>query len=152
MPAPLDVDREAVRVLAIAIGVREAARQLNLDENTVLQWSKRGKWFAKPELPILPPTMQKKVVPGVINPAVALQNALMEMSGKTKLGLGKACVKLAGKFADMDADELIQVTPAMKDTASVGQKAFDWSSGASGVQVNVAIGGDHPVVHLGGES
>lgn len=42
----MSVDREAVKTLAIAIGVREAAAKLGLNPNTVLSWSRRGKWFA----------------------------------------------------------------------------------------------------------
>lgn len=45
------VSREAVKTLAIAVGVREAARQLGLPEPTVQSWSRRDKWFAQPPLP-----------------------------------------------------------------------------------------------------
>jgi len=38
------VDREAVRVLAIELGAREAARRLGLKEGTVLSWASRYKW------------------------------------------------------------------------------------------------------------
>jgi Putative ATPase subunit of terminase (gpP-like) len=38
------VDREAVRVLAIELGAREAARRLGLNPNTVLSWAKRYNW------------------------------------------------------------------------------------------------------------
>lgn len=38
------VDREAVRVLAIELGAREAARRLGLNEDTVCSWARRYKW------------------------------------------------------------------------------------------------------------
>src|SRR5712671_3648267 len=38
------VDRESVRVLAIELGAREAARRLGLNPNTVLSWAKRDNW------------------------------------------------------------------------------------------------------------
>jgi transposase len=38
------VDREAVHVLAISIGAREAARRLGIKESTLLSWSHRLKW------------------------------------------------------------------------------------------------------------
>jgi Putative ATPase subunit of terminase (gpP-like). len=38
------VDREAVRVLAIELGAREAARRLKLNPNTVLSWARRYHW------------------------------------------------------------------------------------------------------------
>lgn len=40
----LPVDREAVRVMAIELGAREAARRLGLNPNTVLSWAKRDNW------------------------------------------------------------------------------------------------------------
>ena len=38
------VDREAVRLLALSIGAREAARRLGIKESTLLSWSYRLKW------------------------------------------------------------------------------------------------------------
>jgi transposase len=38
------VDREAVHILAISIGAREAARRLGIKESTLLSWSHRLKW------------------------------------------------------------------------------------------------------------
>jgi hypothetical protein len=38
------VSREAVRILALSIGAREAARRLGIKESTLLSWSHRGKW------------------------------------------------------------------------------------------------------------
>ena len=40
----LPVDREAVRVLAIELGAREAARRVGVNESTVLSWARRDKW------------------------------------------------------------------------------------------------------------
>ena len=40
----LPVSREAVRILAISIGAREAARRLGMNESTLLSWSHRLKW------------------------------------------------------------------------------------------------------------
>lgn len=49
MPAALDIDREAVRVLVVAIGPRAAARELGLEEDTVCQWSSRYEWVKQAE-------------------------------------------------------------------------------------------------------
>jgi uncharacterized protein YjcR len=38
------IDREAIRVLAIELGAREAARRTGVNENTILSWSRRYKW------------------------------------------------------------------------------------------------------------
>src|SRR5947208_13583687 len=39
------VDRESVRLLAIELGVREAARRCGLSEDRVRKWSSRYKWL-----------------------------------------------------------------------------------------------------------
>src|SRR5205814_9139794 len=51
MPAALNVNREAVLALAVSIGVRAAARELGINEDTVRQWSKREKWFPEVLVP-----------------------------------------------------------------------------------------------------
>ena len=38
------VDREAVHLLALSIGAREAARRLGIKESTLLSWSHRLRW------------------------------------------------------------------------------------------------------------
>jgi hypothetical protein len=38
------IDREAVHMLALSIGAREAARRLGIKESTLLSWSHRLKW------------------------------------------------------------------------------------------------------------
>ena len=78
--------QEQVRVLALQIGVRPAARQLGLNEDTVCSWSKRYNWDT--------PTIQ----PGPENSASKLQathvgdtiaRELAENERETKLGLSK---------------------------------------------------------------
>ena len=49
MPKPLNVDWPAVRVLAVAVGVREAARQMGISQDAVRQRSKREGWMASPK-------------------------------------------------------------------------------------------------------
>ena len=49
MPRPLNVDWPAVRVLAVAVGVREPARQMGISQDAVRQRSKRERWMASPK-------------------------------------------------------------------------------------------------------
>ena len=58
MPAKIDIDRNQVRMLVQDIDVRETARQLGLNEETVAAWSARGKWLESlPRNIPLPPSM-----------------------------------------------------------------------------------------------
>ena len=49
MPRALNVDWPSLRVLAVAVGVREAARQMGISQDAVRQRSKREGWMACPE-------------------------------------------------------------------------------------------------------
>lgn len=141
MPAPSDkVDREAVRTLAVAIGVREAARKLGLDENRVLQWSHRGKWFAQLEPTPQPPTVTKNDVITVIKPADALAETLLDASKQSKLSLSKAVRAAATHLSTLPGAQVLKSAKAMKEVASTGSTIFGWQEkGDAGVKVNIAV-------------
>lgn len=147
MPAPLNVDREAVRVLAVAVGVREAARQMGLDENTVMQWSARYGWLknTKPTQP-LPKSMQPVdvvTVSGVsVSPAEALSNAMETLSTNAKLGFLKASARVAEHLADdPDPESLLARAKSAAGWAKTASLAGGWAAkdGATTVQVSVGL-------------
>jgi hypothetical protein len=57
------VSREAVHMLAISIGAREAARRLGIKESTLLSWSHRLKWKL-PRRKVGRPPLELEVSPG----------------------------------------------------------------------------------------
>jgi len=57
------VSREAVRILALSIGAREAARRLGIKESTLLSWSHRLKWKL-PRHKVGRPPLDLKISPG----------------------------------------------------------------------------------------
>ncbi len=80
---PVTIDKESVRMLAIEIGVRPAARKLGLNEDRVCQWSHRGNWF-----PTLP-DVQGKTVSTVSKPGDILASELATHENTTRLTLAK---------------------------------------------------------------
>lgn len=121
MAAPLDIDREQVRMLAMTHGCREAARMLGLNASTVTMWSKRGKWFAKQ---VLPPSMIQKITPKqdhngnvvsvVIPPADAMAARLAEDERETRLSLSKSARRLAREAEDAPLEMAGDVLQAAK--------------------------------------
>jgi hypothetical protein len=74
MPKPLNVDWSAVRVLAVAVGVREAARQMGISQDAVRQRSKREGWMSSPKT-VAQRALAKPVTsvsPHALSPADAL--------------------------------------------------------------------------------
>lgn len=141
MPAALDVNREAVKMLAMEVGVREAARRLGISESTVKSWSDRENWLAPV---VLPPTVLTASIASK-QPSVALAEALADDSIATKSGFSKAARRVATHLGDQDAEKLLE-----RDLAASGAQwsgiaktvhGWDAKSGADGVNVmvNVAI-------------
>lgn len=145
MPAPIEVDKEQVRMLVLSVGVREAARQIGLNEKTVLHWSHTGNWLAhtKPQpKPVLPLSMQSRSVVSV-KPADALQNTLKNDHEETKINVlryAKAASAEGARLAEEQPDKALDQAANMKQVAqaasiAVGEKAGD----STQVLVNIAL-------------
>jgi hypothetical protein len=119
MPKALNVDWAAVRVLAVAVGVREAARQMQISEDAVRQRSKREGWMASANA-AAQRALAKPVTsasPSALSPADALANVLSERKDRTKLGLSKYAAEAAEQAA-LHRDKL-GIAGKLKDVAGV---------------------------------
>ena len=101
------VDREAVRVLAIELGAREAARRLSIKESTVLSWARRYGWN-------LPKRKGggngKNALTLAIKPGDALIAAHDELEDATKTALMRTLAKAAQQVAGKDALDIANDT------------------------------------------
>ena len=137
------VSREAVKTLAIAVGVREAARQLGLTESRVLQWSKREKWFAP-----TPQPPNQGVITVIKKPSQALSDSLQDDSKATRIGFSKAARKASEKLAQMPSETLLE--PAVSVSASkwhgIASGTHGWAEkGNSGINLQILnITGQQP--------
>lgn len=150
LPA-LDVNKEAVKTLCLDVGVREAARQMGLSENTVKAWSLRGKWFKQPALP---PTIAASVqlhksdrivsAPTAPKASDTLQSMLESDSKRTKIGLAMATRKAAERFAKKSGEEVIAQASELRQIASTASTVHGWNDKADGglnLQLGIMIGG-----------
>lgn len=139
MPAALDIDREAVRVLVGAVGVRRAAREMGIPEATVQAWSARGKWCpdevrAEKERVRAATEMQPHHGP---TPAEALANVMSDLDRRSKLGFAKASAKVAEDAADKDVAALLEDAQAVNTWAKTAALAHGWAAAAgNGLTVN----------------
>lgn len=141
MPAPLDVDKEQIRMLVLAVGVTEAAKQTGIDLSTVKQWSARGKWLAHtrkpPERQQMPLSMQPRAVTLVTSPADALENTLKERRAQTRLGLSEYAARASRQAAELPDDELLARSVEVKAVASVAESVWPSERGGGSVQVSI---------------
>lgn len=133
------VTREAVKMLALEIGVRNAARKLGLNEKTVCTWSRRYKWDVKANRiggPSTPLTEDKlKAIP-----SVALKNHHKELEEQTRSGLGKATAKASGWIAEQQPDFITGASARLRDLAAAASRVFGWDNDkASAVTLNQIV-------------
>ncbi len=160
MPAPLAVDKEAVRVLVVAVGVREAAARLKLPVGTVAAWSARGDWLqgkaaiasaisgaSSPEkaaiAATLPPSM-RPVVPvthatGAINAADALAQSLADDSKASRLSLSRGLRRVAAHVERMDPEEALEQAQNVKATVGSLATVHAWEAKQPAAQVMVSV-------------
>lgn len=127
-------------MLALSVGVREAARQMNLNEDVVRQWSSREQWFAPLQVP---PTMQSQAVTDVTKPSIALANVLADDALHTRVGLSKAARKVAFSLGEREADALIDrdTSQSARNWTDVASKVHGWGEKQdSGTNVTVNVG------------
>lgn len=138
MPQALEVDREHVKLLAFQVGVREAARQLGLSEDTVMQWSKREKWseqFAQAQQ-----AKELKIGKQPLKAYVSTNplEVLARLGDKSKLRAAKVGDNTLRAISRRKEDKLIASAPAYLATVNALAKVHGWGS-ERGSTVNLAV-------------
>jgi hypothetical protein len=118
------VDREAIRLLAIELGAREAARRTNVNENTILSWSRRYKW----DLPRR--TGGPKAIELQSKPGDVLIASHKELEATTKSALMQTAAKAATKAAQNPPLD-VSNTSQFRDLANSSSRIFSWNAMAS---------------------
>lgn len=125
-------------MLVMEVGPREAARRMNLNENTVLQWTRRNQWLesTKPTPAINPLPLSMKPVITVISPSDTLADVLKEHGDATKLGLAKASRRAVESTESMDGQTVLEYASKLKDVATIAEKVHGWGGDKAGDTIN----------------
>jgi transposase len=124
------VDREAVRVLAIELGAREAARRLGIKESTVLSWARRYDWKLPKRKGGAISAIKLHSKPG---DALIVAHEELEEATKTALmqTLAKAAQQVAGK-PGLDVSNTAQ----LRDICLAAARIFGWD-GKPQTEINI---------------
>ena len=125
--------REHVRILAMQIGLRPAARAFNLKSDRVRQWAKRFNW----RISLIRPATNATLSHNVTSPINALQNVLDGYAERTRLAMARTSQR-AFEHSDTVTDEMLHELPravALEKHARVASIAHNWST----QQVNVGV-------------
>lgn len=145
-----DIDRDQVKMLVLQLGVRAAARELDIPEGTVQTWSADGNWLADTRPTVIPAKLPPPISQAPITstnstkPVDALKNRLNRDSKTTRLALSTATKKAATKFARKDGDAIIDQAQELRHVAAVASQIHGWEGGKGGggltLNLGVAIG------------
>jgi hypothetical protein len=159
------IDWEAIRTAAVAVGVREAARQhgadLSPDElkrftERVMRRSSRQGWIkeknaivtqvalSKVDKAVSFQSRAKPLSAQVRMSAESVSRTIADLGHRTKHGLAKAAAKAADTFAKQPGRQIIKQSKAFRDITASSSQIHAWESDRrSGLTVNfgVAIGG-----------
>jgi len=146
MPAALEIDREAVKVIALAVGVREAARQYGLNEDTVAAWSAREGWFKKEQevARVQEEAVWKKQERQGLQASASKTPASIMKSwdGETRFDLAKGLRAGAAVVADMDGQEVLMAAQQVGTLAKTAALVHGWSVNITGsVRLDVLASG-----------
>jgi hypothetical protein len=134
MKGNLSIDRESVRLLAIELGVREAARRCGLSEDRVRKWSSRYKWLEQRA-----PKQQEAAVTVVTTPGDVLLQEHKALESTTKSALMQTAAKAAVSAAQKPALD-VSNTAQFRDLAASAARIFGWDKGPqTAVQVNAGF-------------
>ena len=127
-------DREAVRVLAIELGAREAARRLGLNEDTVCSWARRYKWNLPQRKNGRPGTDLASIMH--TRPGDVLLAEHKSLETKTKTALARATAA-AAEHASTEPPLEVRNPAHLRDLAASAVRIFGWDkTDKPGVQLN----------------
>jgi hypothetical protein len=124
------VDREAVRMLAIELGAREAARRVGIKESTVLSWARRLHWKLPKRKGGAISAIKLQSRPGDV--LIAVHEGL---EGATKTALMQTLAKAAQQVAGKEALD-ISNTAQLRDVCLAAARIFGWD-GKPQTEVNI---------------
>jgi hypothetical protein len=153
--APLAVDHEQVRTIALAVGVREAARQFGIQEDTVKKWSSREGWFAEKaeKEQLVQRAIEMKRISQGLSPIVPTAAEILKRTGpNTRAKLSIAVEKQAEHLAVMDPEELVVAAQTVTTVINGAAKLHSWAITVGGsVRLDVLASGagdSAPVINI----
>lgn len=134
------VNWEAVRVLAVAVGVREAARRLGMSQEATMKRSQREGWLRDPETraAIARLTSQRQSEAASqrlsvsatcpqLSPAAAMAGELAQLNGKTRLSHARAQAAVAAHVEGRTGAENLEDAQNVKAAAQTSNLVFGWN-------------------------
>jgi hypothetical protein len=142
---PKPVNWEAVRMLALVVGVRESARRMGLSEEAVKRRCTREGWLASPEAK----AANKMAIAGrsgrtpslrpVLSPSEVLHGELKALGEKSRLSIARGIAKAGEHIETMDGQEILIDSANVKNIAPTADLVHGWKEQPSGSRVRLDV-------------
>jgi len=136
------VNWEAVRMLALTVGVRESARRMGLSEDRVRQRCTREGWLATPEAR----TLNKRALEersGLtcrqLSPSAAFQGELNALGAKSRLSLARGIAKAGAHIETLDGAAILDKSSDVKSVAQTADLIHGWKDSAPQVKIRLDV-------------
>jgi hypothetical protein len=154
-PRASPVNWEAVRVLAVAVGVREAARRMEVSEEATMKRSQREGWLASPEAreanrQLMTARIAQSRTLSAVCPqggaANLLAQEITDLGRRGRLGHARSQAAIAERIAERDPDENLADMQNVKAAVQSASLVFGWdknNSGAGKIRLEVIASPGH---------
>lgn len=137
------VNWEAVRCLAIVVGVRESARRMGLSEEQVKKRCTREGWLASPEAKeanrLAVAQRSATMVSPQSSPAALINAEIQGLGQKTRLSLARGIAKAGEHIETMDGHEIVADAQNIKSVAQTADLVHGWKDSAPQVKIRLDV-------------
>lgn len=140
MPPPLDVDWEAIKTMAVALGLAETSRRTGVSLDAIQQRSHRESWLRDiPRSEPLPLSIRPTPVVSSVSPAEGMASVMRDLSSKTRLSHAKVAAKVSERLEVADADEILVNMPNVLAAGKHAALVHGWQAGQGGTSVRLDL-------------
>ncbi len=152
MPRPTSTheQRQSAKLLASQVGVREAARQLGLNENRVMQWSARYHWNLKDKNHVHNGAAVVQDCKQIVSMTF---DSLASLGKTTKLAIANTTDKAARRFEEMEPTQIIDKSDKLMNITKVAATIHGWNDAATTGPLNLnVLSGGRALVQIANKS
>jgi transposase-like protein len=115
--------REQAKHFVLTLGVREAARQLGINEDTLCVWSHRYHWWKDHKTAIA------NSIPHPLKASASNADPVTTKSKRSRLNLARATDKATRHLSKLDGEQLVrpEMSNSAKNWSSTASTVFDWN-------------------------
>jgi hypothetical protein len=139
------INWEAVKMLALVVGVRESARRMGISEEQVKKRCTREGWLSTPEaqaankLAVAGRSGKTAALVPVMSPTAALHAELQALGSKTKLGIARGLARAGEVIGDMGGVQIIDNAHEIKSVAQTADLVHGWKDAAPQVKIRLDV-------------